>query len=289
MATDPAHHENHNSRKLNYALGGLVVGLFVILLLACYSHSRQEKSITGAFMSGRSFTGSYRGLGWHNEPGFFGKNWYQVRMDVQDYGGYWAEAQFSGYGYTPFRSYYPDGAIRSEGRCLVKQDEFGQPYLDETDILDGKYYDLEGKLLSQVKYGKGVRTLTDATGRVRSETLQRRDGSTVTSWFNRSEVRIKQWTYGSDRKASGPFLENYPSGKPHLRGRYGPDVFLRFALAEDGSLQFIERNKPNDHNREDYKPGERFPTEEERVEIQAIEAELGYRTKADPANTPVGD
>ena len=107
------------------------------------------------------YVGYYRGLGWGHESGYFGTNWYRIVVR-DDEGAYW-EVDVSGLGYNPYRGYYKTGVLREEGACLVVETG-GDIAPDRHELLHGRFYGPDGKLLSEVSNGTGKQILCAADG-----------------------------------------------------------------------------------------------------------------------------
>lgn len=294
MLTVRAHDENHSSRKLIYWLSGLTVLFAAILVVVVYSYPRQQLLAFNA-----EYIGTYRGLGWHDEPGYFGKNWFRIHWKADD--GILTEVIYREYGYSPVRSSYPDGSLRYAGLCLVEQNgTLDEPIPDEHDVLQAKYYSPEGRLLSEIKGATGIQTLCDAAGNVVWELKlvggQRR---ALTVRDSSGEV-LRSIYYDQTGDAIEPFayVKNHANDTPRIRGRGlvkgfhedpGGEIGRWYWFYDDGSLESIVNHVLEPPVEQMFERGERFPTEEERAEIRAIEAKLECQSTAELSNTLDGD
>jgi len=127
---------------------GLV--FFTLTLLATIYYSPQKQVLT----INSDYVGYYYGLGLHNGTGFAGKNWFRVHVDEGN-DCYW-EVDMNGYGYSPYQGYYPNGNLREEGICLVEENggPGGDPAPDRQQVLQGRYYDPQGKLVIDWTFAK---------------------------------------------------------------------------------------------------------------------------------------
>lgn len=134
----------------------LVAGLLLPIcgLVCVYFWPRQEQ--LDAYC-----TGYYYGLGQHDQPGFFGKNWYSARENL-DALGTW-EYQLDGFGWTRFRAHYPNGKLLAEGVCWVDEED-GTPTPNSSRVLQASFYDPAGNLASQVVDGSGREVVFWADG-----------------------------------------------------------------------------------------------------------------------------
>ena len=118
--------------------------------------------------------GYYRGLGWGDEPGYFGKNFYRFRVSAG--GGepieYVDVDVFLEQGdSSSFRAFYPDGTLRLEGVGSVEFSGFhgNEPIPDFSYPKCQKSYRPDGTLGSEIVDGTGVATIWRPDGRVASE------------------------------------------------------------------------------------------------------------------------
>lgn len=181
-----------------------------------------------------SYTGYYRGYGFHDDNGFFGKNWFCIKVDEGDR-GHW-EVDVNGVGYTRYRGYYPSGTLREEGLCMVEKNGNDIAAYRE-DVLHGKYYGPSGNLISEVNQGTGTQILCDAKGTPFWE-LQLVDGnrSLVRMWHSNGKLSY-ECPY-QDGKQHGEVKGYYDNGQLKYRGQYSngkkQGTWERFN--EDGSL-----------------------------------------------------
>ena len=252
------------SNRLDWALAILAVVTVVPAgLLVSYFLPRHDAPRSGVIAT-------YYGLGWHDEPGFFGKNWVHLRIEWGD--GCWQEVDMDGYGYSPTRGYYPDGAIREESVVLVNESD-GTPNWLGDPVLQGKYYDINGKLVSEVTDGTGRQILHDPSGSKRWE-LELRDGKRVEHiQYSPSGHVLHRHRYDAAGRAHGLFVSHYEDGTPRGRGRFrnGEHVGIWYGFHPDGSVRSIEDNNATPSTLVEFDPGERFldPGELSQLEQQS--------------------
>jgi hypothetical protein len=139
------------------------------------------------------FTGYYRGFGFGDQPGFFGKNFFGVTMDYQ--GEHW-EMRFAGKGVAQFEGRDADGRLRAEGVCHVtfSDGDFPDPVFD--NVVNASYYDPQGKLAAQVIDGTGVQIYWARNGVKTWERIMK-NGKTVDLkiWNSKGEARSSPKEY----------------------------------------------------------------------------------------------
>jgi hypothetical protein len=89
----------------------LVFAILVVCVLGLVALYASPKS--QVLSVHESYVGYYRGLGWNDGGGFFGKNWFRIVVREGD-GSYWV-VDVNGPGYAPNRGYYATGVLREEG------------------------------------------------------------------------------------------------------------------------------------------------------------------------------
>lgn len=119
-----------------------------------------------------SYTGFYTGLGLTDDASPLGRRFYRVRIDDSPCGYMEVDVRGVGYhrnrGYYPYLGYYPDGTLREHGECLVNVAGFSdQPYPDNHDIRNGRFYKPDGSLGSVVSNGTGVQVYWYPDGQIR--------------------------------------------------------------------------------------------------------------------------
>lgn len=181
-----------------------------------------------------SYTGYYRGYGFHEESGFLGKNWFRIKVDEGDY-GYW-EVDVNGVGYSSYRGFYPSGILREEGQCMVENNGSDIVAYRE-DVLNGIYYDPAGNMVSEVIQGTGTQLLFDAKGNLYWELqLVDRKYSLVRMWHENGNL-IHESRY-QNGKQHGEAKGYYDNGQLKYQGWYanGRKRGAWKEFDEDGSL-----------------------------------------------------
>lgn len=209
----------------------LIVVAFVAVFLAIpyWIPKHQVLSINDRY------TGYYRGLGFHNSRGYFGKSWYRIVVDDDD-GCYW-EVEVKRLGYNQYRGYYESGVLREEGECIIEPNSF-DIYPDRTDLLWGQYYDPKGNLISSVVDKTGKQILCYPNGKFAWELdLLNGDRTLVRMWHPNGQMTLEsRWEPGEDH---GTSVGYYPNGQMEYRGKYsksGHSVGVWTRYNEDGSL-----------------------------------------------------
>jgi hypothetical protein len=112
----------------------------------------------------QDYVAYYRGLGLCKSPGFFGRNYYQLRLPPRRAEDGLTDVSFRGEGWNAFRGTYPDGVLREEGECWVTWNRGDEPSVDFHNVRNGKYYDRRGNLGSEIKDGSGIQTYWNCDG-----------------------------------------------------------------------------------------------------------------------------
>jgi MORN repeat variant len=194
------------------------------------------KTKTQVLSYGDSYVGYYRGLGFVNGPGYFGKNWYRVIVR-EDSDGYW-EVDVNGFGYSAYRGYYGTGVLREEGELMVEKN--GWDILpNRNDLLNAKFFNPSGELISEVKDRTGKQILCRADGRPHWEL----------DLVNGKYAHLKMWhangqliheSHYVDGKQEGDAIGFHPNGKVKYTGRYsaGKHVGTWKWYTESGKLEY---------------------------------------------------
>ncbi len=184
-----------------------------------------------------AYVGYYRGLGLTQRRGYFGRNWFRVVVH-EDADGYW-EVDVRGLGYNKYRGYYGSGQLREEGLCMVEENGGGydiQP--NRHDLLSAKFYDPNGKLISEVKNKTGKQVLCHASGQ-RLWELDLLDGkySHVKRWYKNGQLAHE--SVYRDGNQHGISVGYYPNGQLEYRGTYedGKKTGIWVQYSEDGILE----------------------------------------------------
>lgn len=165
-----------------------------------------------------AYVGYYRGLGLTQRRGYFGRNWFRVVVH-EDADGYW-EVDVSGLGYNKYRGYYGSGQLREEGLCMVEENGGGYDIApNRHDLLSAKFYDPNGKLISEVKNRTGKQVLCHASGQ-RLWELDLLDGeyAHLRKWYKNGQLAHES-AY-RDGKQHGVSVGYYPNGQLNYRGTY---------------------------------------------------------------------
>lgn len=183
-----------------------------------------------------SYVGHYRGLGLASGPGYFGTDWYRIVVSDDD-GAYW-EVDVSGLGYNPYRGFYKTGVLREEGACMVAGTH-ADIYPDRHDLLHGRFYNPDGKLLSEVRNGTGKQILCAADGtRVWELDLVDGDRASLKMWYPSGQLMSESWSAKGQRHRGGAGY--HPNGQLKCRGQYdarGEKSGLWQRFKEDGTLE----------------------------------------------------
>lgn len=145
--------------KIRFSLRTLLVAMAIVavaIALPYWIPKRQVLSYNDAYV------GYYRGLGLTDGGGYFGRNWYYVIVH-EDIEGYW-EVDINGLGYNDYRGYYGNGTLREHGQCIVRENGGGEIAPFRHDLLNAKFYDPDGNLISEVKNRTGKQILCHADG-----------------------------------------------------------------------------------------------------------------------------
>lgn len=192
---------------------------------------RQVLSVNDAYI------GYYRGLGLIDRSGYFGRNWYRVVVH-EDLDGYW-EVDVTRLGYNQYRGYYRNGVLREEGLCMVEENGGGADITPiRTDLLNAKFYDPKGNLISEVKNKTGRQILCNPNGKPFWQ-LDLLDGqyTSVKMWHSNGQlIHESHYKHGVPH---GTSIANYPNGQVEYRGVYsdGKRVGVWVRYAEDGTLE----------------------------------------------------
>lgn len=270
--------EARNSQRLVLGLLGLL-GLLIGVMLWTLYHLPRSEAITmhrGQMqMFSGSCTGYYRGLGWHNDPGYFGKNWFSLTADFHHYTArFRLEAEIEAFGYVPFRSYYQNGSLQAEGKCLLKWEPVSTgPVFFPLGIREANYYDRQGKPLSTIRLGEGVFSLQHKNGKsvfqmaiLSSRVLSTHDGAISQGSSYRG--------YGEVGSFRGPYFILRQDGSLASIGHYGRGGGLQYDFAEDGSILKWHDNSEGQNLREVYQPNERYPSLEEQAWIDEVKTSI---------------
>jgi hypothetical protein len=188
-----------------------------------------------ALFYGDAYVGYYRGLGYTNERGYFGKNWYRIVVH-EDADGYW-EVDVNGMGYNSYRGYYGTGVLREEGMCLVEEnaDDIAP---DRHDLLHGKFYDPKGNLIAEVKNRTGKQILCFADGtRFWELDLVNGQRARVRMWYPNGQLVVEEKFV--EGRWHGKTVGYHPNGQIRFCGEYaaGKRVGIWRRYKEDGSLE----------------------------------------------------
>jgi hypothetical protein len=230
------------------------------VLISLYFHPRHQELAAGE-------TGTYCGLGWHDGPGYAGKNWLLLRAEEDD--GCWWEVDLDGYGYSTTSGFYANGAVMERSVSLVEEGAHC-PLWDRHQVRDGTYFDLDGNVVSEIKSGTGRQTLFDANG-VKSWELELRNGKRVElDWYWPTGHVLLSEAYDDQERRHGIFIEEYEDGIPKRRGRYehGERVGLWYHLYPDGSVETLEDYGTDPSTDTHFARGERQLTAEERADAE---------------------
>ncbi len=183
----------------------------------------------------------YRGFGFNDGTGIFGKRWYAVTFDPEDDGSHW-QFEFIEPGYNPFKAYYADGTLQQEGECLIEVMGFENgPYPDWHNLRWAKCYRPDGSLGSEVIDGTGIQTQWMPGGTKTWELeLLNYQRTAHTMWYPNGQLHAHQ-AYVNGR-VHGPFISYYPSGAKQTEGAYdaGRRVGTWIRYNEDGSVESSE-------------------------------------------------
>lgn len=184
-----------------------------------------------------AYVGYYRGLGQTNGRGYFGRNWFRVVVH-EDIDGYW-EVSVDGLGYNEYRGYYGNGQLREEGLCMVIENGPGGYDIAPMrhDLLNAKFYDPNGQLISEVQNKTGKQILCHANGQ-RFWELDLLDGKYehAKMWdINGQLTHESEYRIGEQHGVSVGY---YPSGQLKYRGAYarGRKTGKWVWFTEDGKL-----------------------------------------------------
>jgi antitoxin component YwqK of YwqJK toxin-antitoxin module len=200
--------------------------------------------------------GTYYGLGWHDGPGYTGRNWVRLRDEGTD--GCWWEIDLDGYGYSTTNGYYANGAVMDRSVTLVEENVDG-PYWDRHQVRDGTYFDPDGNVVSEVRAGTGRQTWFYANGGKHWE-VELRDGQRVEHAMHWPNGHLMN-THGYDgnERPHGDYTSDYEDGTPRTRGPYehGKHVGLWYHFYPDGSVEKIEDYRTDPSTTTHFEPGER--------------------------------
>ena len=100
----------------------------------------------------------YRGFGFSQQPGFFGRIYERAVIDDGLAGT--THVRFSQSGFSDFESFYAEGRLRVSGKCRVEfYDLTACPYPSTGVVRSATYYSPTGKIASTVdEKGTGVLT-----------------------------------------------------------------------------------------------------------------------------------
>lgn len=201
-------------------------------------------------------TGHFRGLGLLDGPGLLGRSFFSVTW-VEAYGP--TEFTFSGRGWNHFRGTYPDGSLREEGECWVDLNGSNHPEpLPDTDRVKwGKYYNPQGKLISEIKDGTGVQTywMPDGT-KIWELELKDYERVHLSMWYENGQLHeIVEYLEG---KQHGPYVSYYPSGRKQGVGTYAKGHRIEAThYKEDGSVDWVEQRQAGEDGQ-----AERLPVDQ---------------------------
>jgi hypothetical protein len=248
---------------LSLTLGVLaVIVVPAAILLALYYTPRHELAsyYTPQSEEPQLAVRTYHGLGWHEEPGYMGKNWITYRRDEDD-GCYW-EIDLREYGYSHARGYYPSGVLMEESECKTVPDP------DRHDVRNGRYFDPNGKLVSEIINGTGRQTLFYAEGTVRC-VLDLKVGSRVElTWHSSSGHVILHCRYDENERFHGPHIINHQDGTPKWRYRFehGNEIGNWYLFHPDGTIKEIGGNGTSPPS--EFAAGERHITADELAAVE---------------------
>lgn len=230
-----------DKRKVSWKLWlGLCILFFSLALIGTatyYYFLPKQKNLYGSNL----FIGTYHGFGLGNSPGFLGMNFVSVRMKYDD--GSWTDVEIDGDGYSPFKSFYANGNLRGEGVCMVEvSGNRSEPYVNSDDVLNGKFYGPNGKLVAQVKNGTGRILHCYADGSTLSR-IDLKNGKHMSFiWYWPTGAAHTYATCDSAGETHGVYLSDYEDGTPLIRGIYehGKKVGRWFYFHSDSSVELIK-------------------------------------------------
>lgn len=158
-----------------FSLRGVIIfqAVIAVLLGVPYSWPKSEQ-LQYLVTPNDDHIGYYRGLGWIEEPGFFGKNFYRLRIltgggDPIEYVN--VDVFIDEKDSCPFRAHYPDGTLRLQGVGSVEFTGYGgnEPVPNIDYPRAGNYYRPDGTLGSEIVDGTGVATIWNVDGAKMSE------------------------------------------------------------------------------------------------------------------------
>jgi hypothetical protein len=217
------------------------VGIAVILLI--YYFWPKSCKLGGEMNVGQFFyyTGYYRGFGLVKEPGILGRNYFCVRFAPTVEADGFTDVQYTGEGWNPFRGTYPNGTLREEGVCQVHLNFVTEPlpeYLEAKK--EGKYYDPNGKLGSEIRDGSGIQTYWNHKG-VKVLELEFKDFKMthLARWHENGQPMIER--HYVDGLENGPVVSYYESGVKEKEGqkRFGQPVGNWTYYNADGSVKEV--------------------------------------------------
>ncbi len=185
----------------------------------------------------------YRGFGFNDGTGIFGRRWYAVTFDPEHDGSHW-QFKFIDSGYNPYKAFYSDGSLQQEGKCRIEIMglEYA-PYPNWSDLEWAKCYRPDGSLGSKIVDGTGTQTqwMQDGT-KVWELELVDYERVAHTRWYPNGQLRTHQAYVNGE--VHGPFISYYPSGAKQTEGAYdaGRRVGTWIRYNEDGSVESTESN-----------------------------------------------
>ena len=184
-----------------------------------------------------AYVGYYRGLGITEGNGYFGRNWFKIKVD-EGSEGYW-EVRVSGQDYHKYIGYYRDGQIREEGYCAIEiYNNYDGIVPNRHDLLNAKFYDPNGKLISEVTNKTGKQILCYPNGQWKWELdLDKGKYAQLKTWHRNGQLAsVERYSNGLRHGESVSF---YSNGQIHRKAYYTNDkrsgTWLEYL--EDGSLE----------------------------------------------------
>ena len=183
--------------------------------------------------SGSGFVGYYKGLGFIEGRGYFGKNWYRMVRhfgEGDDLDGY-CEIEVDRLGYNSYRGYYATGVLREEGRWMVAANG-SKPGPAPFDIQQGKYFNPSGELISEIKNGTGTLIQCYANGQPYcSIDFEQGEMTHVKRWHDNGQLHVE--TPCRNGKPHGALVKYFPNGQIECQGQLldgkRAGVFVRFS------------------------------------------------------------
>jgi len=219
-----------------------VIGSFVLGVYIWPKPCNLGGSMSGGLMA-QGYVAYYRGFGFNDRPGMFGRNYCRVRLAPRTAEDGFTDVAFLGEGWNSFRGTYPDGTLREEGVCWVMLNAGIEPFTGLDEVKDGKYYDPNGKLGSEVKDGTGVQTYWNCDGTKVWE-LEFIDYKRArhAMWYDNGQLRAEQ-RYRNGR-VNGSFVTYYASGVKLREGSYncGERVGKWVEYNPDGTIKEVVDN-----------------------------------------------